>query len=64
MVENGWIKNPLRNSVHEYGFLYHPYASGLCMGRCPMCRDHTKDTRLKRKERKAEFRSILKMEVE
>lgn len=58
-VETGEIRNPLRNAVHDYGLVYHPYASWLCMGHCPMCRDHDKDQRRLRKVRKREFMNIL-----
>lgn len=62
-VETGVINSSLRNSVHEYGFLYHPYAQ-VCMGNCPMCRDAKKDQKYIRKARKSEFQQILKKEMQ
>jgi hypothetical protein len=62
MVESGEINNPLRNSIHDYGFLYHPYAQ-ICMGNCPMCRDAKKDQKYIRKARKAEFKEQIKEEL-
>ena len=61
-VETGEINNPLRNSVHQYGFMYHPYAQ-LCMGRCARCRDHTQNQKRLRKIRKQEFRHVLPLEL-
>jgi hypothetical protein len=62
-VETGVINSSLRNSIHEYGFLYHPYAQ-MCMGNCPMCRDAKKDQKYMRKTRKSEFKQILKEEMQ
>ena len=62
-VETGEINNPLRNSVHHYGFVYHPWASWLCMGHCNSCRDHSLDQRHQRKIRKREFARILPQEM-
>lgn len=58
-----YIMNPLRNSVQKRGFIYHPYASGLCMGHCPFCRDRNKDQKHLRKLKKAEFRNQLREEL-
>ncbi len=38
--------------------------SWVCMGRCPMCRDHNRDPRLVRKRTKEQFRFELKSELE
>ena len=54
-VETGEINNPLRNSIHQYGLVYHPFASWLCMGKCPCCRNHDLDPRHQRKVRQREF---------
>jgi hypothetical protein len=62
-VETGVINSSLRNSVHEYGFLYHPYAQ-MCMGNCPMCRNAKKDQKYIRKARKSEFQQMLKEEMQ
>jgi hypothetical protein len=62
MVESGEINNPLRNAVHDYGVVYHPYA-WLCMGKCPGCRDRSKDQHHLRKIRKVEFRRLVRREV-
>ena len=62
-VEAGVINSSLRNSIHEYGFLYHPYAQ-MCMGRCPMCRDAKKDQKYIRKTRKSEFKQMIKEEMQ
>ena len=42
-----------------------PYTrrSYICMGRCRMCRDHNRDTRLIRKRTKEQFRFELKSEL-
>lgn len=61
-VETGEINNPLRNAVHQYGFMYHPYAQ-LCMGRCARCRDQTQNQKRLRKIRKMEFRHVLPLEL-
>lgn len=61
-VETGEINNPLRNAVHDYGFVFHPYAE-LCMGKCPQCRDRSRDPHHIRKVRKVEFRCILRNEL-
>jgi hypothetical protein len=62
-VENGVINNSLRNAIHDYGFLYHPYAQ-ICMGNCSLCRDAKKDQKYIRKARKSEFQQILKEEMQ
>lgn len=61
-VETGLINDPLRNSVHNYGFLYHPYQQ-ICMGRCSMCRDHARDQNHVRKIKKYEFRNLIQLEL-
>ena len=61
--QKAWVSSPLRNAVQVKGFIYHPYASGLCMGNCPHCRDPTKDQRHLRKIRKREFRHDLVQEL-
>lgn len=38
--------------------------SWICMGRCPMCRDHNKEPRLLRKRTKEQFRLELKSEFD
>lgn len=38
--------------------------SWICMGRCPMCKDHNRDSRLIRKRTKEQFRFELKSELE
>jgi hypothetical protein len=58
-----FINNPLRNSIHSYGLMYHPYAQ-LCMGRCPMCRDPKLDQKHLRKIKKSEFKQMLTDELE
>lgn len=58
-----YLNDSLRNSISFKGFLFHPYASGLCMGRCPHCRDPTEDQKHLRKVRKREFQSLVKMEL-
>ena len=62
LVETGEINNPLKFAVHQYGFAYHPYHR-LCMGKCPCCRDHTKDQRHQRKIRKRDFVRFVSMEL-
>ena len=52
------FRNSLRNSIHYYGLVYHPYRQ-LCMGHCPSCRDHSKDQKHLRKKRAREFRREL-----
>lgn len=37
--------------------------SWICMGRCPMCRDHNRDPRLIRKRTKEQFRFELENEL-
>ncbi len=37
--------------------------SWICMGRCPMCRDHNREPRLMRKRTKERFRFELKDEL-
>ena len=37
--------------------------SWICMGRCPMCRDHNREPRLIRKRTKEQFRFDLKSEL-
>jgi hypothetical protein len=58
-----YITSSLRNAVQHKGFLYHPYLSGLCMGNCPNCKDHTKDQKHLRKAKKAEFRKTVETEL-
>lgn len=58
-----YLNDPMRNSVHQYGFMYTPHGY-LCMGRCPMCRDHTLNQRVQRKRRKMEFRRMVRQELE
>lgn len=58
-----YVTDSLRNAVAETGFIYHPYASGLCMGHCHFCRDPTKDQKRLRKLRKADFRHELVKEL-
>ncbi len=58
-----YFNDPLRNSISETGFLYHPYASGLCMGHCHSCRDPSKDQKHQRKIRKQEFKKMLDEEL-
>jgi len=58
-VETGEINNPLRNSIHQYGLVYHPFASWLCMGKCPCCRNHDLDPRHQRKVRQREFARVF-----
>jgi hypothetical protein len=62
-VETGVINSSLRNSVHDYGFLYHPYAQ-ICMGNCSLCKDAKKDQKYIRKARKVEFQQIIKEEMQ
>lgn len=38
--------------------------SWICMGKCPMCRDHNKEPRLIRKKLKEQFRLELKEEID
>ena len=45
------------------GIPYTRYSS-ICMGRCPACRDHTKEQRLLRKQRKEQFRLQLRNELD
>jgi hypothetical protein len=59
-----YVNDSLRNSISLKGFIYHPYASGLCMGHCQMCKDPNKDQKHIRKIRKQEFRKLLKSELE
>jgi hypothetical protein len=58
-----YLTNPLRNSVKEQGFIYHPYASGLCMGHCAHCKNHALDQRRLRKAKKAAFEKEVKDEL-
>lgn len=37
--------------------------SWICMGRCPMCKDHNRDPRLVRKRTKEQFRFELENEL-
>ncbi len=37
--------------------------SWICMGKCPMCRDHNKEPRLMRKRTKEQLRLELKNEL-
>lgn len=37
--------------------------SWICMGRCPMCRDHNRETKLLRKRTKEQIRFDLKSEL-
>ena len=37
--------------------------SWICMGRCPMCRDHNREPRLMRKRTKEQFRFELESEL-
>jgi len=60
--ELGILNSSLRYAVHDYGFLYHPYAQ-ICMGNCSMCRDAKKDQKHIRKARKSEFQQIIKEEM-
>ena len=62
-LENGTLNHSLRNAIHDYGFLYHPYAQ-ICMGNCSMCRDAKQDQKYIRKARKSEFQQILKEEMQ
>jgi hypothetical protein len=57
-----YLNDPLKYSVHQYGFFYHPYRH-LCMGRCPYCRDHSLNQRIQRKRRKMEFKRMIKQEL-
>ena len=52
---------PINNVI--YGFPYTKYKQ-LCMGRCKMCRDHNKEQRKLRKQRKSQFRLQLKEELQ
>jgi len=58
-----WVNDSLRNSIQFHGFLYHPYKSGLCMGRCPHCRNPDEDQKHIRKIRKREFRKVIDEEI-
>jgi len=37
--------------------------SWICMGKCPMCKDHNRDSRLVRKRTKEQFRFDLRNEL-
>ena len=47
---------------HQVGFPL-TYRSWICMGHCPMCRNHDLDQRHLRKVRKREFARILPEEM-
>lgn len=52
------------NEMHIIiGIPYSRKRSWICMGRCPMCRDHNREPRLVRKRRKEQFRFELRNEL-
>lgn len=50
--------------VHLFVGIPLTIRSWICMGRCPMCRDHNREPRLVRKRAKEQFRFELENELE
>lgn len=64
-----WDAPPIKNEIGlviNNNIVGIPYTrkSYICMGRCPMCRDHNREPRLVRRRTKEQLRFELKNELD